>query len=269
MLMALLLGAALAGSVRELHLDHALHPVPRGVPDAVVRMPDVPPRQLVLYLHGWESCARGVALGGRVDCGDGTRVDGQGVAARAARGAPDAAIVVPQLAYLHRGGNPGAWRVPSHPAAWLQEVDAQVGLGAAQERLTVVAHSGGYVAAAALLRADPGLGVDTVVLLDALYGDVDDFAAWLCGGPGRVLVSLHTAHAGTTRRNQELAAATRACRGPKAVRVVDGLPAGGLADTPLLVVRTPVAHGALPVDRLTPILAGLQRRGRPRPPTER
>lgn len=249
--------AALGAPAVELSLQEALHPMPAGVPDAVAARPSGPARQLVIYLHGWESCARGVALEGRVDCGNGVAVGGNGVVAQVAAGAPDAAVVVPQLRLLHRGGDPGRWSSPAVPARWLAEVRARLALDPEPGHTVVVAHSGGYLAASALLRADPAVAVDTVVLLDALYGRVADFAGWLCGGEGRVLVSLHTPHPSTTRRNTELAAAVRQCRGPGAVRVVDGLPAGGLRDSPLLIVRTPVAHGALPTERLGPILAGL------------
>ncbi len=252
------LGVARARPPVDLFLESALHPMPPGVPDAVVAMPDAAPKAAVVYLHGWESCARGVARVGLVDCGNGVLVDGMGLGGAVTRGALPAALLVPQLKLLHRGGDYGRWRDPAAPADWLDEVDRAVGLGRARERLVVVAHSGGYGAAAALLRADPTLDVRAVVLLDALYGEVDTFAAWVCGAPGRVLVTLHTDHAGTTARNNELARAVAACRGPSSVRRENGLPAGDLTRNPLLVVRTGVPHGAIPAARLAAILQGLR-----------
>ncbi len=242
----------------ELDLKTALQSVPAGVPDLVASMPASRPEAMVIYLHGWESCARGVLGDGRVDCGNGARVDGLGLAAVHARAALPTVLAVPQLPFLMRGGNPGSWRAPTMPAHWLDEVRTALHAENAAERLIVVAHSGGYLAAAALLDADPPLPIRGVVLLDALYGRVDTFADWLAEGDDRHLVSLHTAHPATTARNRELAGMVSARMGPSAVRMTPALPDGDLSTVPLVVSRTDAAHGLLPREVLDRVLIGLE-----------
>ena len=255
----LAMGLSLPAAAAQLDLALAarVHRAPSGAPDTVAVVSSTPARAVVVYLHGWESCARGVVRDGSVDCGDGRRVTGLGLGRVVEASPAPFALLVPQLAYLQRSGSVGAWVDPAAPSRWLAEATRRSGLAGPGNGLVVVAHSGGYQAAAAMVRADPPLPIRAIVLLDALYGQVEAFAGWAAGGPDRTLVSVHTAHAATTARNQELAVAVTRRLGPSQVRVLERLPPGDLRDTPLVVARTGAAHGTLPAVALGPVLRGL------------
>lgn len=174
MFVFLFAASALAVDI-EARLDLAAHPVPVGAPSVVVHAPEgFQPEgaTVVLYLHGWEGCARAIVATGPVPCLDGgAPTAGWGLGARHDDAGTNSVLVVPQLAWLARSGNPGRFREPGFAAAWLAQLTAEVlgpQLGLERiEDLVVVAHSGGYVTALALL---PALPVRDVVLLDALYG---------------------------------------------------------------------------------------------------
>src|SRR5262249_8941733 len=61
--------------------------------------------------------------------------------------------------------------------------------------VVIVAYSGGFLSAAASLNVG-GLGkrVSGVVLLDALYGELDKFTSWIAKNPTAFFVSAFTTH---------------------------------------------------------------------------
>ena len=102
-----------------------------------------------------------------------------------------AVLAAPQFAVDVRDSSPGNfWRV-GYFANWLTEVDAKLaelhGQGARASdfgRLPVilVAYSGGYFPAAWCLKiGGASRRLVGLVLMDAIYGDVEKFAAWVAG----------------------------------------------------------------------------------------
>ena len=122
-----------------------------------------PQTRVVLYLHG---------NGARIDDLQHTIVP----ALDAADHPP--ILVVPQLA---ADGSPGT----------LGQVGAVAHLleGSGAKELDVLAHSGGYRAAAAAVEHG-GLPVRSVGLLDALYGELDTFERFALSGGTRHLVNV-------------------------------------------------------------------------------
>lgn len=261
MLALLLVASAFALDV-EARLDLSAHAVPAGAPTVVVHAPpglDPDGATVVLYLHGWEGCARAIVGEGPVPCLDGgAPAAGWGLGARHDEAGTQSVLVVPQLAWLARTGDPGRFREPGFASAWLAELTDRVlaprlGLDRVED-LVVVAHSGGYRTALELLDALPVRGV---VLLDALYGGADRVASWVAAGEGRQAVSLYTGHPGTTGQSQGLARRVALALGPQRVVIDPPAPGAALAAHRVVVGGTRWHHGAVPEKHLAEILAGL------------
>lgn len=133
----------------------------------------------------------------------------------------NAILVVPQGPVLAADSSCGKLEAPGGLARMLGDVLRALSARAATQavgrvvapanasvgRLCISAHSGGYHAAAACLRAG-GVPVREVYLFDALYADLDAFRDWVIAGKGKPmrarhkLVSFYTE--GTTATNTEL-----------------------------------------------------------------
>ncbi len=91
---------------------------------------------------------------------------------------------------------PDDWR---SPIRWksldelLATVEATLDGGLPEGRVVVVGHSGAHRTIEQWLSGDR---IDTIILIDALYGEVDAFKAWIEGGPERRLIDA----AALTRR---------------------------------------------------------------------
>ncbi|MCB9779315.1 MAG: hypothetical protein H6742_12180 [Alphaproteobacteria bacterium] len=222
--------------------------LPSDAPSVVVHAPagvDLERLRVVVFLHGWESDATSIAARLAPVAGD------------------DAVLVVPQLAWRARSGNPGAFSRPGVADAWLSALVDEVlvpELGIAGpdaiDEIVLVAHSGGYVTLIELLE-NGHWPVRSVALLDALYGGADKVAAWTLEAPGRRALSLHTTHPGTTGQSRRLAAAVAAGLGADAVAVEPDGWERALAAHRVVVAETPVAHGAIPQAQLGEVLANL------------
>ncbi len=204
-------GAQASEFMRALSLKHGAFHHP-GVPDAVVhgrRLAPTAAVDVVVFLHGFGGCALAQASSLPVDCGPGhDRVPGRGLAREHARAGGDSLLVVPQLALMRRDGSPGRFARRGGFAGFLREVlddslAAELGPDAfgRLRRIALVAHSAGYQTALAILRGGDLSGrITDVVLLDALYGGTDAFAAWVAADARRRLISLHGA-SGKPARN--------------------------------------------------------------------
>ena len=121
----------------------------------------------------------------------------------------------------------------------------------------LTAHSGGYLATAAILRGG-GLPITATHLFDAMYGERATFVAFALDGG--VLRSDYTSGGGTVTQNE---AAARELRAAGAV-VGDVLDDAALDDDLVTIAWTPVAHMAAPtVERIgarTLATSGLSRR---------
>jgi hypothetical protein len=135
------------------------------------------PVLIVLYFHG-----QGATLERDV-------IARQAVPRQIAETGQNIALVAPQLALDAADSSAGNFWKPGHFAAYVDEAAERLmrlyGDRAAGRQLNlapvvVVAYSGGYLSAAyALDRGGATHRVKGVILMDALYGDEDKYAAWL------------------------------------------------------------------------------------------
>src|SRR4029450_3398051 len=100
----------------------------------------------------------------------------------------NAALVAPQLAYDAGDSSAGNFWKAGHFAAYVDEAaerlmrlhgDRAVGRTLNLAPIVIVAYSGGYLPAAyALERGGADHRIKGVILMDALYGDEEKYAAW-------------------------------------------------------------------------------------------
>ena len=137
--------------------------------------------------------------------------DRQKVPAQVSASGINAVLVAPQFAVNASDSNAGKFWEPGAFNRFIGEAaqklsslygDPSVAQAFADMPIVIVAYSGGYHAAASCLRVG---GVDGrlkgVVLLDALYGDLDKFAAWITNNKSRFFVSSYT---GSTRQRNNV-----------------------------------------------------------------
>lgn len=111
-------------------------------------------------------------------------------------------LVAPQFAVDALDSSAGRFWEPGVFRAFLDEAAAELAQMAGGERfkpafekapVVLVAYSGGYLPAAFSLQAgDAEDRVQGLVLLDALYGEVDRFRGWMARKPEMFFISVHT-----------------------------------------------------------------------------
>jgi hypothetical protein len=248
-------GGAFPGSNRP---DVAVH-VPPGF-DAT-RRPG-----LILYLHGWQTCVEAALAPGEVACGDaGSTHPGADLIDQVDGARVNALLVAVEVRADAATGEPGRLAMPGGARSLLRElfVDklaAPLGCALdpdAVDRILVVAHSGGYQAAAAILRSGDLPRVTEVVLLDALYGGQDIFARWIAddserfdsrAAEGLRFVDLYTCCGGTVGPSRALLGKTLDILGVASVRADDrdSDPTGEDLMAHMLFKRVPESHADLP-----------------------
>ncbi len=124
----------------------------------------------------------------------------------------NAVLVAPQLAVNAADSSIGKLWQPGGFARFLGEAaknlarvhgDQRTARSFASMPVVVVAYSGGYSAAAwSAHHGGIGKRLRGIVLLDALYGDIDKFESWIVRDPSRLFVSAYTSS--TQRGNSEL-----------------------------------------------------------------
>lgn len=257
-----------AVDVLVMHAEHAPWEVPDGAPVALVHAPlgalDVEGGlHVVLFLHGYMGCVEVLARSGDVACTTETATH-PGFAVVETHDAAGTAtvLVVAQLAWMTRDGDPGGFREDGAASAFLDEVLVGAGIERPIATVTIAAHSAAFESSIAIVRQG-GLGerLRNVVLLDALYSGGPAFLGWVRGGTGaapRTLVSLYTG--GTTlTRNRALARDAAALGDAASIE-----PEGGIAtladivgDARVLVLDVPGAHGDVPRRHLADVLRAL------------
>ena len=135
------------------------------------------PLLIVLFFHG-----QGAALERDV-------MVRQAVPRQVAESGQNIALVAPQLALDAADSSAGNFWKPGHFARYVDEAaerlmrlygDRVAGRQLNLAPVVVVAYSGGYLSAAyALDRGGASHRIKGVILLDALYGDEDKYAAWM------------------------------------------------------------------------------------------
>ena len=269
-------------------LDAAAFPG-SGRPDVAVHVPpgfDATRRPgLVVYFHGWKGCVEAALSDVDVPCSaDGEARASSHLAAQLDGAHVNAVLVAVELRADMPTGESGQLATPGGLRALLRELlDGPLGaaLGGstdpcplevdALDRVMVVAHSGGYQAAASVLARGDVPRITEVVLLDALYGADDVFASWIRSAVDdldapRRFVDLYTCCGGTVERSRALSSvAFTAARGLPLVfdddRQVegagtDGAPMGARLERPLVFERVEAAHDELPAAYMGAIFQG-------------
>jgi hypothetical protein len=241
--------------------DAAIH-VPKGFD--VTRRPG-----LVVYFHGWQGCVRASLESEATTCGDGGDPrPGSGLAEQIDAAAVNAVLIAVELRVDRSTGEPGELAMPGGLRALLDEalgeqLSPRLGcplLLDAIDRVEIIAHSGGYQAAASALRFGDVPAIAEVDLLDALYGGDETFARFVGEGlarydpraVGRRFVNLYTCCGGTLAPSRTLAEAVAGAAArsgwPRAVSFDDAdaeLERSAL-ESPFVFKRVPQAHGDLP-----------------------
>jgi hypothetical protein len=243
-----------------------------GRPDVGVHVPpgfDATRRPgVVVYFHGWNGCVE-AALGDEDQpCSEGGDVRAAShLAAQLDAARVNALLVAVELRADLPTGDPGHLATLGGLRALLHELfdehlPAALGDACSLEvdaldRVVVVAHSGGYQAAATVL-AMGDVPITEVVLLDALYGADEVFARWV-GDAGfdaaRRFVDLYTCCGGTLERSRALAALAHDA-GPPVTDDdrADAEPSGAALQSRLVFARVPRLHAELPEAYLRPVL---------------
>lgn len=116
--------------------------------------------------------------------------------------------------------------------ALVASVAARLGIRMPTQRLVAIGHSGAYRTLAQWLDSAK---LDTVVLLDAVYGDYS-FVPWVRASKTHRLINI---------ANETIAYSNEMHRQLPATRRVDGLPAEGFPDAPIIYAKTGVGHVSL------------------------
>jgi hypothetical protein len=206
-------GGAFPGSDRP---DVAVH-VPPGF-DAT-RRPG-----LILYFHGWQGCVGAALAATDVPCADqGLPRPGANLIAQVDASRVNAVLVAVEVRADAPTGEPGRMAMPGGARDLLRELFAEKlaePLGCALDpdaldRVVVVAHSGGYQAAAGVLAVGDLPRITEVDLLDALYGGQDVFVRWIADDARRFdsrvsarlrFVDLYTCCSGTMGPSRSMVA---------------------------------------------------------------
>jgi hypothetical protein len=201
------------------HPDVAVH-VPPGF-DAT-RRPGV-----VLYFHGWQGCVAAALASDDVPCSDaGPPRAAANLASAVDAAGVNALLVAVELRVDMATGEPGRLAMPAGLRDQLRELFVEhlaAPLGCtlevdALDRVVVIAHSGGYQAAASALSLGDVPRITEVVLLDALYGGENVFLRWMRSEivrfdtraiDGLRFVDFYTCCGGTAERSRTLARGTR------------------------------------------------------------
>jgi hypothetical protein len=144
----------------------------------------------------------------------------QQVAAQISASDVNAVLVAPQFAVDARDSNPGRFAEPNGFAQFLAEASKKLKAMYWDPKrarqfdnmpVVIVAYSGGYFAAAKVIeKGGIGKRLHGVVLLDALYGELNTFAQWVKTSPRSFFVSAYTDS--TRRHNAEFAKALKDLR---------------------------------------------------------
>jgi hypothetical protein len=239
-----------------------------GHPDAAVHVPpgfDATRRPgVVVYFHGWNGCVGAALADEDTPCTpDGEARTASGLSAQFDEARVNALLVAVELRVDLPTGEPGQLAMPGDLRELLRELFTEhlaEPLGCALDvdmldRVVLVAHSGGYQAAASALRYGDLPQITEVDLLDALYGADDVFADWVKQAAedfdrGLRFVDLYTTGGGTLGRTRALASLARRYAGDLEDVVADDDQEGDLSREtllrPLVFKRVPLQHSQLP-----------------------
>jgi hypothetical protein len=198
-----------------------------GHPDVAVHVPArfdaTRSPGLVVYLHGWNGCVAAALSADDSACADGGLPrPGADLASQVDDAGVNALLVAIEVRVDMPSGEPGQLAMPGGLRDLLRELFSDHLAGAlgcaltvdALDRAVVIAHSGGYQAAASVLSLGDVPRITEVDLLDALYGADDVFADWIKARSARFdprveggvrFVDLYTCCGGTVAGSRALA----------------------------------------------------------------
>jgi hypothetical protein len=140
--------------------------------------------------------------------------------------------------------------------ALVASVAARLSLRMPTQRMVAIGHSGAYRTLALWLDSPT---LDTIVLLDAVYGDFS-FVPWVRASKAHRLINI---------ANETIAYSNEMHRQLPATRRVDGLPVEGFPEASIVYAKTGVGHWSLITDGVAVPLAlraiGVDRIGRCEP----
>jgi hypothetical protein len=238
-----------------------------GRPDVAVHVPpgfDATRRPgVVVYLHGWNGCVTAALSEDDVPCSEGGDPRTASALARQMDEArANAILVAVELRADMPTGEPGHLADSGGMRALLHELLSEhlaEPLGCTLDvdeldRIVVIAHSGGYQAAASVLVFGELPQITEVDLLDAYYGADDVFTSWALDAVAqfdgsRRFVDIYTAGGGTLERSRAAAKLIRKAPGAGSMLLDDDGDADLSEDElafPVVVKRVPRSHAELP-----------------------
>ncbi|HEY8087514.1 MAG TPA: hypothetical protein VIF09_06715 [Polyangiaceae bacterium] len=251
-----------------------------GRPDVAVHVPPgfdaTRHPSMVVYFHGWNGCVGTALADDDAPCSDGGAPRrASGLARQLDDAGVNALLVAVELSADAPSGDPGDLMEDDGLRTLLSELLAEhlsPELGCTLElerldRVVVVAHSGGYQAAAAVMQRG-GVALSEVVLLDAYYGADEVFRGWARDAVDdfdgtRRFVDLYTCCGGTLERSRALTEELRTRDGAGLALYDDDGPdfAEESAAAPVVVARVPEPHAEVPFVRFGSVLrrAGMAR----------
>jgi hypothetical protein len=225
---------------------------------------------LIVYFHGWHGCATAALSRDDTPCKPGGEPrPASALMAQVDDAQVNALLLAVELRIDTASGEPGNLAMPGSFHAMLRELLSDrlaEAIGCpievdALDRVVVIAHSGGYQAAASVLELGDVPQITEVVLLDALYGAQRVFADWIRDDPDRFgvpgeralrFIDFYTCCTGTADASESLArtAAEVLWRSGVTATPVDDTtdrePDPTMLSRPVVFKRVPALHAALP-----------------------
>lgn len=271
-----------ASGIYTFHMASGAFDEAAGIPNVAVVVPPSfnpsSPLQIAVYFRGFSNCVENVIRDADGKCiGGNATHHSSHLAAQFVASGINGILVVPELRREQATGDAGRFNRAGAFETFLTEllsVHLAPHLGAKSladiGRVSIMSHSGGYTAVAAVLRGAGGptgtlaSKIVEVALLDSLYGDSATFSSWVGSNPAtlrpqanRRFLCVYTAAGGTANNATALAASLRSRLGGSPVVCIDDTAAEptpvALNSCGVLVTRSGLSH--TDVSRRWPLLA--------------
>lgn len=254
---AALLLASRAGAAQRLPRSTTLYtlrsqPFPDAGPGVLVHVPEgfdpSRPTDVLVYFRGWNSCVSVLAGDRPAACRpSGSTRRHSDLAGQFDRAGVNALLVMPELRVEEATGDPGQLRTSGAFARLLTElfeVLSPLGLQPLR-RVALAAHSGGYVATAAVLERG-GVAIEGPVgLFDALYGESSVFERAALSGVR--LLDLYTSSGGTADNSRALGARLASRMGGVVLDDRASAPTPEQWAAQVLIKKVPEDHSSVPL----------------------
>lgn len=250
LLLASRAGARVSGATALYELRSQAFPG-RG-PGVLVHVPDgfdpSAPLDLLVYFRGWNSCVTVLAGDAPAPCTPGGRVRKHSdLVGQFDRAGVNALLVMPELRVEEATGDPGQLGARDGFARFLAELLETLGpLGVSGvRRVALAAHSGGYVATAAVIQRGGVALTGPVGLFDALYGESSVFEQTALSGVR--LFDLYTSAGGTDDNSRALGARLQSRMGGVVLDDRASAPTAEQWAAQVLIKKVPEDHSSVPL----------------------